>query len=176
MTVSHPDEVAFEALCFWLLERYGGDPRFRSLGPAPRRRGAGLLFATDDFSRIEISLPPGGTEIFVGYVTTDRTRFDQLELEITRGGESLATHVEACLEQVGLRDQPPVETRRDDESWFAVRVVPGAEGLSTPEGRDRVRLLIEGFHTAFPKRLAESASKRAAGGERESSVGGGTIA
>jgi hypothetical protein len=173
---SHPAERAFAELCLWLLERYGGDPRFQSLGPASASRGHGLAFTIDDRSRIEISLPYGERDVFLGFVTIDRRHFDRLEREIERRGDTVSSYVEACLEKVGLAEQPHVEVRRSDESWFAVRLTPTNEILSTSEGRNRVRLWLEGFYVAFPKALTREAGGGAQRRERESSTGGGTIA
>ncbi len=169
-------ERTFAELCLWLLERYGGDPRFQSLGPASASRGHGLSFRIDDLSRIEISLPFGRRDVFLGFVTIDRKRFDWLEREIESRGDTVSGYVEACLEKVGLAEQPHVEARRSDESWFAVRLNPTNEILSTSEGRNRVRLWLEGFYVAFPKALAREAEGSVQRRERESSTGGGTIA
>lgn len=173
---SHPAERAFAELCLWLLERYGGDPRFQSLGPTAASRGQGLVFTIDEVSRIEIRLPPGERDVFLGFVTVDPTRFERLEREIGSRQETVSGYVEACLETVGLAEQPHVEARKSDESWFAVRLHPTTEILSSTEGRNRVRLWLEGFYVAFSRVLAREAGGSARRRDRESSSGGGTLA
>ncbi|HNQ24189.1 MAG TPA: hypothetical protein PKK06_13965 [Phycisphaerae bacterium] len=154
MPLSDWDAATIEEFRTYIESMVSGDERY---GPAQRADAAddsefASRFALGSYGAVEMAIHPSGPQVRVGFLTTDKARDEEIEQGIQEAGETVSQFVGLGFHDAGLGwYDPPVERYRDDRGFHFTTAfqLDELDALATPEIRDWVLRMLEGYVIAF---------------------------
>lgn len=155
MALSERDREWVEEFLDYVEGIVAGDDRY---GPPARhdREDESTLavrFDAGGFCWFEVAVRPFVPQVRVAFLTSDRSRSEEIEQAVQDSGDTMETFVEAALADAGLAwSKPPVEHYSEDEeySYFATPLeVEDVVDLDLSDVRGKIVRMLEGYLIAF---------------------------